>query len=41
MNAPLGASDPVFALTAAQWRWLIAGVDWQRRDVPAPAHWQV
>ncbi len=35
------ASDPVFALTAAQWRWLIAGVDWQRRDVPAPAHWQV
>jgi transposase len=35
------ASDPVFALTAAQWRWLIAGVDWQRRDAPAPAHWQV
>jgi transposase len=28
------ASDPVFALTAAQWRWLIAGVDWQRRDAP-------
>ncbi|MBK8579959.1 MAG: IS66 family insertion sequence element accessory protein TnpB [Candidatus Accumulibacter sp.] len=25
----------------AQWRWLIhAGVDWQRRDVPAPAHWR-
>ncbi|MEF8738643.1 MAG: IS66 family insertion sequence element accessory protein TnpB [Candidatus Accumulibacter necessarius] len=35
------ASDPVFALTAAQWRWLIAGVDWPRRDAPAPAHWQV
>jgi transposase len=38
MNAPLGASDPVFALTAAQWRWLIAGVDWQRRDAPAIWH---
>ena len=35
------ASDPVFALTAAQWRWLTAGVDWQRRDAPAAAHWQV
>ena len=35
------ASDPVFALTPAQWRWLIAGVDWQRRDAPAPANWQV
>ena len=35
------ASDAVFALTPAQWRWLIAGVDWQRRDAPAPAHWQV
>ncbi|WP_291992154.1 IS66 family insertion sequence element accessory protein TnpB [Candidatus Accumulibacter sp. ACC003] len=35
------AGDPVCALTAAQWRWLIAGVDWQRRDAPAPAHWQV
>jgi len=35
------ASDPVFALTAAQWRWLTAGVDWQRRDAPAPANWQV
>jgi transposase len=35
------ASDPVFALTPAQWRWLIVGVDWQRRDAPAPAQWQV
>ncbi len=35
------ASDPVFALSAAQWRWLVAGVDWQRRDAPAPAHWRV
>jgi transposase len=33
--------DPVFALTAAQWRWLTTGVDWQRLDAPAPAHWRV
>ena len=28
-------------LSAAQWQWLISGVDWRRLDVPAPAHWQV
>lgn len=28
------------ALTASQWRWLITGVDWQRLDSVAPAHWQ-
>ncbi len=32
---------PVCTLTATQWQWLITGVDWQRLDVPAPAHWQV
>lgn len=33
--------DLVFRLTAAQWHWLIAGVDWQRCAPQAPAHWQV
>lgn len=31
----------VFTLTAAQWQWLITGVDWQRLNAVAPAHWQV
>ena len=35
------ANDAVFALTPGEWRWLIAGVDWQRRDAPAPAQWRV
>lgn len=35
------AGDTVWALTQGQWQWLIAGVDWQRRDAPAPAHWRV
>jgi transposase len=30
----------VFTLTAAQWQWLITGVDWQRLNAPLPAHWQ-
>jgi transposase len=32
---------PVCTLTAAQWQWLITGVDWQRLEAPPPAHWQV
>ena len=35
------AGQTVCALTAAQWRWLICGVDWQRCEASAPAHWQV
>ena len=35
------AGDRVCPLTPAQWQWLISGVDWQRLDAPAPAHWQV
>jgi len=26
-------------LTAEQWQWLVAGVDWQRLSAPAPAAW--
>lgn len=29
--------DPVFALTAEQWQWLVAGVDWQRLTALPPA----
>jgi len=32
---------PVCTLTAAQWQWLVAGVDWQRLEAPPPAHWRV
>lgn len=35
------AGTPVCALTAAQWQWLTTGVDWQRLDAAAPAHWRV
>ena len=28
-------------LSATQWQWLITGVDWQRLDAVAPAHWRV
>ena len=29
--------DRLLPLSAEQWRWLIAGVDWQRCTVPPPA----
>ena len=35
------ADGPVFTVSAAQWRWLVTGVDWQRLEVAAPAHWRV
>lgn len=28
-------------VTAQQWQYLIAGVDWQRLDAAPPAHWQL
>lgn len=31
----------VCTLSATQWQWLVSGVDWQRLDVAAPAHWRV
>jgi transposase len=33
--------DAVFALTQAQWQWLIAGVDWQRLSAQPHAEWRV
>lgn len=35
------SADTTFTLSAAQWQWLIAGVDWQRLDAPAASHWRV
>ena len=35
------ADSPVFTVSAAQWRWLITGVDWRRLEAAAPAHWRV
>ena len=35
------AQTTVAMLTATQWQWLISGVDWQRLDAAAPAHWRV
>ncbi len=35
------ADSPLFTLTAAQWQWLISGVDWLRLEAGAPAHWRV
>jgi len=35
------ADTPVCTLTAAQWQWLVTGVDWQRLEAPPPAHWRV
>ena len=35
------SESTVFTLTAAQWSWLITGVDWRRLGVPAPVHWRV
>jgi len=28
-------------LSAEQWQWLTAGVDWQRLSAPAPAQWKL
>lgn len=35
------ANAAVFSLAAAQWQWLIAGVDWQRLNAAPSAHWRV
>lgn len=33
--------DTSFAISQAQWEWLIAGVNWQRLSALPKAHWQV
>jgi transposase len=33
--------EQCWQLSAAQWQWLVAGVDWQRLSAPAPAQWRL
>jgi transposase len=33
--------EAVCTLSAEQWRWLTAGVDWQRLSAPAPSQWKL
>lgn len=35
------SADAVRRISPAQWRGLVLGIDWQRLDLPAPAHWQL
>jgi transposase len=35
------ADTVTVVLTAAQWKWLITGVDWQRLQALPMAHWRV
>ena len=35
------ADTSVFTVTATQWKWLVAGVDWQRLEAVPMAHWRV
>ena len=34
------ADDVVFAISQAQWQWLVAGVDWQRLSAKCQPDWQ-
>ena len=35
------SGDTLFQMSAEQWRWLTAGVDWQRLCAVPSAHWRV
>ena len=35
------AEDAVWQLSAAQWQWLVSGVDWQRLSAPPPSQWKL
>lgn len=35
------ADSAVCLLSLAQWQWLVTGVQWQRLEAQAPAHWRV
>ena len=35
------ATETSFAITQAQWHWLISGVDWQRLSAIPNTHWVV
>ncbi|CUI05354.1 hypothetical protein BN2497_5485 [Janthinobacterium sp. CG23_2] len=33
--------DACWQMSAEQWQWLVAGVDWQRLSAPAPGQWHL
>jgi transposase len=35
------ADEASWQVSAEQWQWLVAGVDWQRLSAPAPAQWRL
>ena len=35
------ADEASWQISAKQWQWLVAGVDWQRLSAPAPAQWRL
>ena len=35
------ADESCWQMSAEQWQWLVAGVDWQRLSAPAPAQWRL
>ena len=35
------ADEACWQMSAEQWQWLVAGVDWQRLSAPAPAQWRL
>ncbi len=35
------AGEATVTLSETQWRWLVAGVDWQRLSAAPPGHWRV
>jgi transposase len=35
------SAQAVCSVSEQAWRWLIAGVDWQRLQAVAPSHWRV
>ena len=35
------SADTMCVLAAQQWKWLVAGVDWQRLSAPPPSQWRV
>ena len=36
-----GSDEAVCTLSEPSWNWLVAGVDWQRLQAPAPSHWRM
>jgi transposase len=35
------ADDTCWQMSAEQWHWLVAGVDWRRLSATAPAQWRL